>query len=230
MLYPTNRTIPANTDTDLIGWAVTFDAGITAAPATYGTDVPTAAALAAALVDLQAAYALAGVANRVPVNPAGYTQPNRADLYVKRAAFLDLARPLATAIQVDNSITDENKLLIGVQPKNLNRTPIYAPATAPVLGFLAARVGTHTIGFADTLTPAQKIIPAGAIGMELYVGVDAAQSPLAACPFRQVIARWPATVNFDPGDAGKVATYFGRWVGRRGDTGPWSAALAVNII
>lgn len=230
MLYPVNKSIPTNTDAALVPWSLTFSAGITANPVLYGTDAGTAVTLAAAQLAYSDAYDLAGVANRLAVNPAGYTKPNRAALYVARASFLALARPLASQIQQDNAISDNDKLLIGIVPKNLNRTPTYVPQTAPVVGFLSAGVGVHTLTFADSLTPSSKLIPVGAVGIDLYVGIGVAATPLADCSYFQRFARWPAVVTFQPADAGKVATYYARWTGRRGDTGPWSAVLTANII
>ena len=31
-------------------------------------------------------------------------------------------------------------------------------------------------------------------------------------------------------DAGRCATYFARWAGRRGDTGPWSLGQSMRIV
>jgi hypothetical protein len=39
----------------------------------------------------------------------------------------------------------------------------------------------------------------------------------------------PVAVGFAPADNGKQATYFARWAGRRGDTGPWSAPVTLAI-
>lgn len=230
MLYPINRSIPVNTDQALVTWSLNFSTVLTAAPATYGTDAPTAVAVAAAQLAYSDAYDLAGVVGRVAINPAGYTKPNRAALYAARAAMLAIVRPLASQIQTDLAISDEDKLLIGVQPKNFNRTPTYAPATAPVLAFLGATTGVHRLTFADELTPSKKLMPIGSVGIDVYVGVGVAPVPLADCSFSQRYSRWPIVVTFDPGDAGKTATYFARWAGRRGDVGPWSPVASAVIV
>jgi len=37
-------------------------------------------------------------------------------------------------------------------------------------------------------------------------------------------------VKFKAQESGKRATYFARWVTRRGKTGPWSRALTMTIV
>lgn len=41
--------------------------------------------------------------------------------------------------------------------------------------------------------------------------------------------RNPIGVDFASKDGGKVATYYARWVSRRGETGPWSAPVRMHI-
>ena len=41
--------------------------------------------------------------------------------------------------------------------------------------------------------------------------------------------RTPHVVHFDGADAGKVVTYWLRWVSTRDDKGPWSAAVAATV-
>ena len=44
-----------------------------------------------------------------------------------------------------------------------------------------------------------------------------------------LFTRSQMTVNFTLADGGKCATYFGRWVSRKGDTGPWSSPVSMSV-
>jgi hypothetical protein len=47
--------------------------------------------------------------------------------------------------------------------------------------------------------------------------------------FRGTVTRNSVHVGFEPSENGKVATYFARWAGRRGDVGPWSLPVFMRI-
>jgi hypothetical protein len=225
-----NQSIPTSTDAEALAWLENFAAVIVADPTTYGLDAPTAADVDTAVVAFRDAYDIAGVSGRTAVNPGGYTQPNRADMYASRNAALAVARPIAVQIQANPGISDMDKLTAGIVPRNFNRTKIFVPATSPLLGFLRAGVGTHLLGFADEMTPSSKRKPLGARQIQLFLGIGATITSLGSLRFYAGYSRFPMQVNFDPADAGKLATYAGRWVGTRGDVGPWSALLTATIL
>lgn len=225
-----NQSIPTSTDSETLSWLENFRDVIVADPTLYGLTAPDATALDVAVDAFRVAYDIAGVNGRMAVNPGGYTQPNRATMYGARNSALSIARPFAVQIQANPGISDEDKLAAGVVPRNFNRTLTFVPQTAPILGFLSAGVGTHLLGFADELTPSSKRKPLGAVAVQLWLGVGTLVTPLNDLDFYQQYSRFPAQVNFDPEDAGKLATYAARWVGRRGDVGPWSATLTATVL
>lgn len=226
----TNQSIPTSTDAEALAWLENFAAVVDNDPTVYGLDAPTSADITTAVDQFRIAYDTAGVAARIAVNPSGYTQPNRAAMYAARDAALSLVRPIAVQIQANPGISDEDKLTAGITPRNFTRTKIFVPNTAPLLGFLRAGIGTHLLNFADEMTPAAKRRPLGAIQLQLFVGVGVAQTPLDNLNFYAAFSRNPVLVNFDTADAGKLATYAARWVGTRGDVGPWSAALVATVM
>jgi hypothetical protein len=226
----TNQSIPTATAAESLAWLENFFAVLDPAPATYGFTAPEVADLGIAVGAFRDAWDVAGVTARTAVNPAGYTKPNRAAMYAARDAALSVARPMAVQIQANPAISDEDKLAAGVVPRNFSRSPIYVPGTSPLLGLVTAGIGTHTLSFADEGTPASRRKPFGAVALQLYMGIGAAPVPLNNLEFFQQYSRAPLVVNFDPEDSGKLATYAARWVGRRGDVGPWSATLQAIIM
>lgn len=225
-----NQSIPTSTDAEALAWLENFDAVITADPTVYGLDAPTAADIDAVVDAFRVAYDVAGVSARTAVNPGGYTQPNRSAMYDARNAALSLVRPIAVQIQANPGISDADKLTAGIVPRNFTRTQIFVAATAPILGFLSAGIGTHLLSFADEMTPSSKRKPLGALQLQLYIGIGVAPIALDSLHFYAAYSRVPALVNFDSSDAGKLATYAARWVGKRGDTGPWSASINATIL
>ena len=51
----------------------------------------------------------------------------------------------------------------------------------------------------------------------------------AAAGYLGGFTRTPVAVTFGAEDDGKVATYFARWAGRRGDTGAWSRPVSCRV-
>lgn len=225
-----NVSIPNNTASAVLAWCENFATVVSADPAAYDLDAATAADVVTVTNDLRAAFDTAGVESRMAVNPGGYTQPNRAALSAARAAALSFIRPLAFEIHANDAISSEDKLAAGVVPRNFNRSPIFVPQSAPILGFQFASMGSHVLSFADSTTPASKRKPFGASGMQLFVAIGSGVQPLSEARYFGTFTRNPAVVTFDQGDAGKVATYFARWIGKRGDEGPWSAALDAIVM
>lgn len=225
-----NQSIPTGPDSEVLPWTENFATVFGASPTTYGFTSVEATDVTTAVENYRDAYDIAGVAGRVAVNPGGYTQPNRAALMSARAAALSVIRPLAVQIQANPGISDEDKLDAGIVPRNFSRTPVLVPETSPVLTFLQAGVGTHLLAFADQLTPSRKTKPFGAIGLQLYRKAAASVSGLDELEFHAMFSRNAVLSEFDAADAGKICTYAARWVGTRGDVGPWSALLTATVL
>lgn len=215
------------TDAALRAWAVNYADLITAAPATYGLDAPAALAIQDAVDEFVEAL-------------DAYTKDTRTVVLVAaknaaKFAMLALVRTYSAQIRLNPGVSNENKLALGLNLPNTSPSPIPAPATSPILAFVGATPGQHTLRFADTLTPDSRRKPFGVVALQLFLGIGVAAIPDPAdCAFYATITKQPTPVDFDPADAGKVATYYGRWVTRSGpggvaQSGPWSAQLTAVI-
>jgi len=225
-----NQSIPTGPDSEVLPWCENFNTVFDADPTVYGFTAVESNDVDTVVEAYRDAYDIAGVSGRLAVNPGGYTQPNRAALMSARAAALSVIRPLAVQIQANPGISDEDKLAAGIVPRNFSRTPVLVPETSPVLTFLQAGVGTHLLSFADQLTPSRKTKPFGAIGLQLYRRVATAPSSLDELTFHSMFSRNAVLSEFEAPDAGKICTYAARWVGTRGDVGPWSALLMATVL
>lgn len=215
--------IPAP-DADLDVWADNFQTVIAANPALYGLVVGDATAITAAFTAWHAAYLLA-------VNPATRTPPAVADKDVQKATALTVWRGYAQVIQNNAGVTNFDKAAAGLTVRATGRTPIPAPATIPVLGFLNATPLQHTLNFKDAATPTTKAKPFGAINMQIFRFVGTVP-PTGVDQYAQYgfATKSPFVIDFNSPDVGKTAYYIARWVTRRGLVGPWSVDISATVL
>lgn len=206
-------------------WASNFQAVILANPAVYGLQTADAAAIASEYNAWNAAYALL-------LSPATKTTPNVAAKDVQKASSLILFRAYAQIIGSNAGVSAQAKAAAGLTVRATGRAPIPAPGTAPILGFIGATPGVHTLKYADTATPTTKAKPFGAIQLELWsdVGATPPVGGPAGCSFIGLFTKSPFAVNYQASQAGQTAYYYARWTSRRGLVGPWSALLTATIV
>lgn len=218
-------------------WMAAFAAALTAAPATYGITSGDALAIQTDVDTAVAAFDVGGSTARLPNNPATFTRDTVAAKNSALVAALGICRQYAVSIQADNGVTDMAKIAAGILPRNFTRTPALVPASSPLIVIQKAQAGTHFFRFSDDGSPDSAAKPAGAVGLQIYVaiGTVAAPTPEGANFYgtftsngRTLTALGPI-IAYDSADAGKVATIFGRWVGKRGDVGPWSLPVSMTI-
>lgn len=215
--------IPAR-DADFDAWSSNFATVIAANPSAYGLAAADATAITNAYTLWSAAYTLA-------TNPSTRTTPSIAAKDVQKAASLVTFRAYATIIQANQGVSNDAKADAGLTIRSAGRTPVPAPATAPILGFVGATPLVHTLTYRDTSTPTSKAKPFGALQLEIWrsVGLTAPSGP-ETTSFVGLYTKSPLAVNFISADVGKTAWYYGRWVTRRGLVGPWSALLSAAIV
>lgn len=218
------------TDAEQVTWLEVFFAALDAAPATYQVDAAELVTLGALVSATTASFAIGGTTGRFANNVATYTPVTAAAFAVDIAASKGLAAAMAMLIRQNPGITDPEKIAAGVRPVNANRIPVPTPVTLPLLSILFAAPGTHTLEFADSATPALKAKPFGSIGMLLFVHVAAAavMDPLLAS-YLLTAPKNPVFASFAIGDNGMIATYFARWITKKGLMGPFSAPVAMTI-
>lgn len=230
--------IPAR-DSTLDVWADNFQTLISASPTTYGLNAPDAAAIANAFTLWHAAYLLGGSTGSppVPVNPSTFTSVTVAEKNSQKIAMTTLYRAYASQIRINPGVSNSDKTALGLNLPNNSPSPIGAPSTWPLLAIVSAGPGLHEIRYNDSATPSLRKKPFGAIGMQLFRGIGAAViTDPDLCHWLAQVTVNPFVSMFDPGDAGKIATYFARWItrgrqagGANGLVGPWSASVSMTI-
>jgi hypothetical protein len=210
-------------DADALAFMHVFAEGLTASPATYM--VTSADALA-----VTNAVQLFATNLAICQDPATKTKVAVVNKDDARTAAEQIVRQYASLIKPNSGISDGDKTAIGVPPVNVDRNPIPAPGTAPILAIQAATAGTHTIRFADTFSPESPRRPYGVANLQLFRAVaDAEVATPEEAQFYGAFSRNSVAVLFDPADNGKIATYFARWQTARGLVGPFSFPVSMAI-
>lgn len=214
--------IPA-TDDGFRTWAETFAQNIQLDPNVYQFTAADATTISDAVDEFVAALAVAD-------NPMTRTTSNITIKDTKRNAAEALCRQYAVQIKYNNGITDDAKIDIGVRPVNSSREPIYCPQSSPLINVTGNTPGAQTVRYADSLAPESRGKPFGAAALQLFVYIgDAATVNEDDASFLGLYTKNPVVVAFDPADDGKMATYFARWSGKRGDVGNWSLPVSMRI-
>ena len=219
--------IPAP-DLSFAAWLLNFGSLITAAPATYGLTAPDAVIIAAQNLAYSNALALA-------VDPVTRTPVTVAAKDAARASAEFIARPYAVGISQDPSVTNGNKVAVGVTVRSNIPTPIPAPVTPPVIALVKAQPLTQQL----QITPvgaSNKAKPQGSIAIEVArsVGTVAAVDPAQLLIIGQY-GKTPLIQTFVEADQGKIVTYAARYRTRSGpagvsQAGPWSALASFVVI
>jgi hypothetical protein len=206
-----------------LDWMRSFASGISGNPAVYELSPGEAATIAQAVDAFAAAYAVA-------LDPATGTKVTRQIKDEARNSAEDLCRRFARIIKSNNGVSDAAKIAIGVRPINNGRSKIHVPRSSPLLTIIGATPKCHTLCYTDTNTPSSRAKPFGAIQLQLFVALgDASIRNPDLARYRGGFTRNPIGVSFESSEEGKIATYFARWVSRRGDVGPWSLPVSMRV-
>ncbi|MFT3787600.1 MAG: hypothetical protein QM770_15780 [Tepidisphaeraceae bacterium] len=207
-------------DLAALAWMRNYAAQLLARPAAYFVT----AGEAEALSDAVQAFADALEAARTPATRTAGAVAAKDD--ARRSA--DAAcRVLYARIKADTRVDDADKVNAGVRPTTARRTRIGPPDTAPRLWLSAIHLDGHSIGCADSQREGHAK-PFGATQVQLFRstrGFDPDHAELVGC-----FTRTPIRVTCPPDLHGQTATYFARWMNRRGQTGPWSQVLSAPVV
>jgi hypothetical protein len=147
-----------------------------------------------------------------------------------RAAFEAAVRSLVRRIQATPAVTDTAKAAAGITVPDTIPTPSGPPTTAPAATIDTAQRLQHTIHFRDA-GATTKAKPAGVRGCEIWMKIGP-PPPVSAgeLTFVTLDTRTPHVITFDGAEAGKLVTYWLRWVSTRDEKGPWSAPVSATVV
>ncbi len=201
-------------DADLLAWANSFSAKITATPVAYGLVAAQATAFSALLTTWSADLAVA-------TDPATRTRAAIAAKNASRTPLKAEARELARIINAFPSITNEQRIELGLTPRSGTISPINPPTECPVLEVVSAIGRTLKLKLRSSDSN-RRGKPADVAGATLfsYVG-SAPPADIAAWKFEGSITKtvfdceFPASVA-----AGAQVWLCAFWFSPRAQSGP----------
>lgn len=147
-----------------------------------------------------------------------------------KASAVASCRVYAMIIKNNMGVDEQAKSALGLHINDTTPSPVPVPSTAPIIMITGSFSGEHILRYADETTPASRRKPEGVQFIEIYRNVAAGPDPVQANAVSVgLFGKQPIQISQDQADAGKTATYFGRWVNTRGEKGPWSLPVAMTI-
>ncbi|MCC6906792.1 MAG: hypothetical protein IT430_02515 [Phycisphaerales bacterium] len=208
-------------------WGSNFAALIAADPARYGLDAEDAAFISSRAAMFAQAYVLAQ-SNETRTS-AIVAAKDEARAWAER-----VYRDYAGLIKSNWSLSNAEKMALGLHVDDLTRSPIGPPRSCPLMMLVSAAAGRHLIRYADENTPTALRKPYGVAQLQLFVAITeygrATPNDPSEARLEGAYTRQPIRVQFHTADAGKTATYFGRWVTARGLAGPFSLPRSMTIV
>jgi hypothetical protein len=212
-----------STDDDKRAWMLNFVAKLQAAEATYMVTGPDVTAISGAVDSFVAALTIVQ-------QPDGRNKGTTANKNDALAAAVAICRQYARLIKYNAGISDQAKIDAGIKPPNSSSQPRPCPVSAPIISVIAATNGAQTLTYADSLDSDVRRKPEGADGIVLFRAVGTAPATnIDQAQFYRKYTTKPMPVFFDGEDNGKIATYYARWIGQRGDMSTPSAAVSMAI-
>lgn len=209
------------------GWAQIYCSQLNNNPAMYGQSP-------AQTLDLMRRYFEFNAAYMVAASPATRT---RGMIFAKqdaRSILQTLIEHVGADIRANLGVTDGDKIVIGVRPRNIAHKPRRCPGTSPLLNYIGSMPGIDELRYRDTNTPTSKAKPRGAERLELWVAYSV--PGMEGTKLRKEDARLVGSFKKNPIrveqdakrdvrlDGTGKPTYWARWAGFDGEVGPWSLA------
>lgn len=212
-----------NRDADFDLWLHNFAGLISADPSAYGLSAGDGAEVAGAYATWNTAYTVASA-------PGTRTGPSIVAKDVARAAAVVIVRRLAGLVRANAAVPESLKLALGVRTRGpgQSRTPV--PTECPSLSVIGLSPAAHDLIAGDHGSGPQRAKPRGAAALLVVrtIADTPAKDPNDAA-FLTLATRNRFTSRFDVGDGGKIATYFARWANSKGQLGPWSGPVWMQV-
>jgi hypothetical protein len=148
-----------------------------------------------------------------------------------RRALIAYARELYGMVQANNSVSDADKVLLGIHVRDNSKSKINAPTERPGVDVLSVVGRTVTVLIYDSASIGKRGKPRGAVSAWVYThaGPDFPSDP-SRWQFRGAFNRPKARIVFPDSVAnGEQVWIRAAWVSRRGETGPVSEPITTNI-
>ena len=160
-------------------------------------------------------------------NPTTSTVTTTATKDAARDDLKDTIRAVYADIP-ESVLTNADRTTLNQPEHSTARTPAAVPTTKPIAKVDTSKRLEHTISFTDEDGSAAK--PEGVRGCQIWLKLGDAPKDPKELTYIATDTRSPYLYHFDGADASKTAHYWLRWENTRGETGPWSDAVAATVV
>jgi hypothetical protein len=215
--------IPRN-DAGLLAWSGQLSTKVSATPTAFGLSAP----LATSLATKQAAYATALAAS---TNPA---TRGKSTIFAKDTARRDLVafvRVVARQIQGTSTVTDQQRVDLGLPVRKVVPTPVPPPAISPGIRVRSVNGRVVRLQVFDPANPTRRARPAGVRGATVlsYVGAVPPENP-ADWRFEGSISKNLFDVAFPVSVAPGAKVFFTAfYFNPRSESGPACEAVSTHL-
>ena len=215
-------TMPPKVDGVLLPWSLNFSTKISATPTVFDLTASEAAAYAGLHADFTARLATAE-------NPTTRTKETIANKTMSKLALLARARQFAKVIKASPTVTDGQRISLGLPLRDVSPTPAPIPASRPLL--IIDPFGN--LRLADETTPDHRGKPPGVTGAIIFSSI----LPVADAPpvvpnetrFAGVATKSKFAIGVPTGSGGKMLYVMAQWINAKGQLGPVSAVVKTLI-
>ena len=214
--------IPPKIDGQLLPWSLNFSTRISATPTVFDLTALEATSYANLHADFTARVATAE-------NPGTRTKATVAEKNTCKLALLAKARQFCKIIKANPALTDGQRALLGLPPRDAIPTPVPAPLTRPLL----AVDPFGNLKLVDETTPNRRGKPQGVLGALIFTAILPAAAPAPATPeeghYAGLATRDRFAVPLPTDSSGKALWAMAQWINPRGVAGPVSAPVRTLI-
>ena len=214
-------------DSLLVPYSTNFNDKIVATPATFSLS----AAQAAAYTPLHTAFITAYNAMMAARADGTRSESLTSAKNDAKDDLLAYGRELYSFVQASSSVSDANRILLGVDPKDGGRTPVPAPTARPAMAIASVAARTVTVNVYDATSKTKRGKPDGAVNAFIYSFVgDSYPSDPTAWQFCGPTTKSTYDIVFPDSVANGTQVWFcAVWCNRKGETGPISMPITTNI-
>ncbi len=214
-------------DSLLVPYSANFATRINASPATFGLNETQTETFSLRQSAFVTAYNAMMSARADGTRSESLTAVKNA----AKAALVTIARELYGLVQSNTSVTDANKILLGVKVRSGSVTPVPPPTVQPGMALVSVVGHKVTVSVFDSAAVPKVRRPSGVKGSFVYSYVGASYpSDPTTWQFHGLFPRNRVEVDFpDSTPAGSQVWICATWVGTRGETGPVSVPITTYL-
>ena len=150
----------------------------------------------------------------------------------ERVTYVALLRSFSQQIQKRTGTSDEQRAGLGITVPDTEPSPVPAPTTAPVLNIVTSERLRHVVEASKTALEGGGLgKPSGVRGVQLWRKIgDPAPVNESELEFVSEFTRTRMTLDYQMAQGGLTVYYQARWVGTRGDSGPWGELVSATVV